>query len=133
MSVVLYCEMDRTIVIRAGPEGWTGYSSCTLIIEYSHVSCLMPRHLINLCHSFDGIEASNIDIANFSTFYHTWGSHWKARTPTDRWRSLSLDGTDIKRCVDGERGGQQLRLLLHDGQDGERGERAGLTLRSDQS
>ncbi len=85
MCIVLYCEMDRTMhlrVIRAGREGWTGYSSCTLIVEYS---CLMPRHLVYLWHSFNGIEASNI-VAIFSTFYHTWGSHWKARTPTERWR-----------------------------------------------
>ncbi len=86
----------------------------------------MPRYLVYLCHSFYGIEASNIDIDIFSTFYHTWGVSLEGADANRQVETvLSLDGTDIKRCVDGERGGQ--RLLLHDGEDGERGERAGLT------
>ncbi len=98
MCVLLYSVLvDRTMnlcVIRAGQDGWTGLSSCTLIASV----CLMSRYLVYIVHSFNGIEAGNI----FLIFYHySWGFHWKARTPTDRWRSTSLYGTDIKRCVDG--------------------------------
>ncbi len=127
---VLYCT-ERWIVlcifaIRAGRKGWTGYNSCTLIVEYSCVSCLVPRHLVYLCHSFNGIVASNIDIANFSTFYHTWGVSLEGADADRQVEIIESRRDCIKRGVNGERGGQRLQLL-HDGQDGERGERAGLT------
>ncbi len=86
----------------------------------------MPRHLVYLCHSFYGIEASNIAIAIFSNLLPYLGVSLEGADANQQVETVSsLDGTVIKHCVDGEQGGQQ--LLLHDGQDGERGERTGLT------
>ncbi len=57
----------------------------------------MSRYLVYIAHSFNGIGASNTDgISLIFSHKGHWGSHWTARTPTERWRpTTSLYGTDI--------------------------------------
>ncbi len=87
----------------------------------------MSRHLVNLCHSFYGILTDNIVI--FYTVHHILGVRLRTWIVFERvdFKGGLLDC--YQHCLDRERGGQQSGQLLRDGQDGERGDRAGLILR----
>ena len=83
MCVLLYWDLDRTMhlrVIRAGREGWTGLSSCTFDrFRMSHAS--IPRVPHSLVQRHRSQQHRHLYLLP-----HSWGFHWKARTPTDTWR-----------------------------------------------
>ncbi len=99
---------------------WTGLCSRTFGRVWV-LECLVSRHLANL----------SLVLWHPSHQHRGRLLHVPSQLGVRRRTRIVLDGIDFKgslldwyqRCVDGERGGQRSgQLLLHDGQDGERGE-----------